>query len=260
MAAPKAKAAPNRHLSPNRTLLPAPRNTLPLTPPPPPPPSFYSIFPATVYVFALITLLPAAIITSVSAYRVKLHLRHGIPPPTTGCSSCGYTAALVLSSLGAITTLAIMGAAFNLVGPALTAVINTASPGAAAAGGAFIPIVVGMPGPTLAILAMLCSVLGAALLLCTLCCTSLTALPGFGTRCRIVCDEAGQPQPAAVTQFNPAGSAHASSVAWGVAVQQQGKPPSPPTQFIVEQGQPPQPPPSPPVPQFIVQGREHQLV
>ncbi len=205
------------------------------------------------YLFAITTLLPAAIITSVSTYRLKLHLRHGAPLPTTGCSRCGHAAALALSCLGAVVTLALMGAALNLVGPTATAFISTNVPGGTST---FPPQIAGMPGPTLAILAMFCAVLAAVLLLSTLCCTGLTALPGFGVRCKVVCDEAGQQQQQraaaaapAVVQFNPAGGVYAPQVvAWGVPAQQQGKEVP---QFMLPvggQGQPPPPPPPPPSP------------
>ena len=77
----------------------------------------------------------------------------------------------------------------NLVGPTVITFINTLSPGATLTGLA--PNVAGLPGPTLAILALLCAALAAVLLLSTLCCTGLTSLPGFGAHCRVVCDEAG---------------------------------------------------------------------
>ena len=108
-----------------------------------------------------------------------------------------------------------------------------------------------MPGPTLGILAMLSAVLAAVLLLSTLCCTGLTALPGFGVQCRVVCDEAGQQQQRAaaaapaVVQFNPAAGVYAPQVvAWGAP--KEGAP-----QFMLPvggQGQPPPPPPPPPSP------------
>ena len=203
------------------------------------------------YFFALTTLLPAAIITSVSTYRLKLHLRHGIAPPSTGCSRCGHAAALALATLGAVITLAVMGAALNLVGPTVTAFINTLSPGAASIGGNFIPTIAGMPGLTLAILAMLCAVLAAALLLSTLCCTGLTALPGFGVQCRVVCDEAGQQQQQQRAAAAPTAMQYTSAADWSApAYAKEGAPAAP--QFLAGQEQLPPPPPPPGQPPLAV--------
>ena len=101
------------------------------------------------YVFSLLLLLPAAVLTSVSAYRLKLHLAHGQPTPTEGCAAAAHPLA------------------------------NTDTG----------PSIVGMPGPVVGALAIACSLVASALLLFLWSCfPGLASLPGYGAGCSVTCN------------------------------------------------------------------------
>ena len=127
------------------------------------------------YFFALTTLVPAAALTSLGAYRVKNFLRHGVPPPALGLSRHSHALALALSCLGSLALVAALGSAFTLVGPTSAAFLASVSP--ASAGVALRAD--GMPGPLFAAMAMAFSLAASALLVSTLCFTGVTGLPGF---------------------------------------------------------------------------------
>lgn len=127
------------------------------------------------YFFALTTLVPAAALTSLGAYRVKNFLRHGVPPPALGLGRHSHALALALSCLGSLAVVAALGSAFTLAGPTSAAFFTSVSP--PSAGMALRAD--GMPGPLFAAMAMAFSLAATALLASTLCFTGVTGLPGF---------------------------------------------------------------------------------
>jgi hypothetical protein len=148
---------------------------------------------ASVYTCSFIFLLPAAIVLSVCTYHLKNYLRHSTPTPTEGCARGGFALGVALGLLSAITTLGTMAGAFNLAGPQVTELSsNILGPNAAQAGSS--PTIVGVPGPILGALALVCSLV-AALLLVTIpfCFPGLTSLPGFGTVFKVSCSESPPP-------------------------------------------------------------------
>ena len=143
------------------------------------------------YVFSILLLLPAAILTSVSAYRLKLFLSHGKPTPTEGCAFIAFPAASVFAHLGLVCTIGTIAGAFNLAGPTISGVAPIYFPGPPQFNTTSI---VGMPGPAFGALAIVCSLVACCLLLVPSCCIpALKTLPGFGTQCNITCITPGQP-------------------------------------------------------------------
>ena len=140
------------------------------------------------YVFSLLLLLPAAVLTSASAYRLKLHLAHGQPTPTEGCALAAHPLASLLALLGFMCTSATVGAAFNLAGPTVGAAATTYLPAISGTTGNG-PSIVGMPGPLVGALAIACSLVACALLLLLRCCfPALSSLPGYGAGCSVTCN------------------------------------------------------------------------
>jgi hypothetical protein len=155
------------------------------------------------YVFSLLILLPAAVLASASAYRLKQYLSHGTPTPIEGCAFTAFPAATFLSFLGLLSTIGILWAAiyiagFTIGGTAASALLPN-SPGAVR--------LAEMPGPVYGALALVCSFLAFSLLLLpTLCNPDMKTLPGYGwCGCRITCTAAhpAQPQGAAPSFTNP---------------------------------------------------------
>ena len=139
------------------------------------------------YVFSLLLLLPAAVLTSVSAYRLKLHLAHGQPTPTEGCAMAAHPLANILALLGFVCTTATVGAAFNLAGPTVGTAATAYLP--AISGTDNGPSIAGMPGPVVGALAIACSLVASALLLLlSSCFPGLAALPGYGAGCTVTCN------------------------------------------------------------------------
>jgi hypothetical protein len=128
-----------------------------------------------VYFFALTTLLPAAVLTSLRAYHMKNYLRHGMPPPALGLNRHCHALALALSALGSLAMVAALGSAFTLAGPTTAAFVASVSPPSAG----LAPRTDGMPGPAFAAAALAFSLGASALLACTLCLPGVTGVPGF---------------------------------------------------------------------------------
>jgi hypothetical protein len=130
-----------------------------------------------VYAISLILLLPAALFTSIAAYRLKNHQCHDAMPPHQGCNRYTLMLTLTLACLGCSAVGAVVGTASSLVAPSSIAAILRLAP-------SFDPSQVtstGLLGPTCAALAVAASVTAAALLLMAVqCYPGLSALPGFG--------------------------------------------------------------------------------
>ena len=149
---------------------------------------------ASVYVFSFLFLLPAALVLSVCTYHLKNYLWHATPTPTEGCARWGFALGLVLALLASITTLSIMAEAFTLAGPEVID-LSTAILGPNAAQNGISPTIVGVPGPILGALAMVCSLMAALLLsIIPFCFPGLASLPGFGIMFKVPYNES-QPPP-----------------------------------------------------------------
>ena len=109
-----------------------------------------------------------------------------MPTPAEGCGRGGFALGVVLGLFSAITTLSTIAGAFNLAGPQVTN-LSTSIQGPNAAQFFSPPSIVGVPGPILGVLALVCSML-AALLLFTIVdrFPGLTSIPGF-MRCVQTC-------------------------------------------------------------------------
>ena len=184
----------------------------PLTghPTPPPPPT--SPPPARAgYVFALVLLLPAALVTSIAAYKLKNFLLHSLPIHTHGCAPGNLFIALLLALLGALATLGTAGAALSTGAAVVAAQANPFTaivPPLTAAAGSGVTAA-GMPGPALGGIALALAPLAAALLLYAYSCApGLRALPGFGAPCACSGSAAAAPPQRLVS--NPAAFAAAA--------------------------------------------------
>lgn len=148
---------------------------------------------ASVYTFSFLFLLPAALVLSVCTYHLKNYLRHSMPTPAEGCARGGFALGVVLGLLSAITTLGTMAGAFNLAGPQVND-LSTTIQGPNAAQNGSSPTIVGVPGPILGALALVCSLVAALLLIIIpFCFPGLTSLPGFGTVFKMSCNESPPP-------------------------------------------------------------------
>jgi hypothetical protein len=134
--------------------------------------------PTAVYAISLILLLPAALFTSITAYRLKNHLRHDAMPPHQGCNRYTLVLTIALACLGCAATGAVVGTASSLVAPSsinaiLKLAITSFDPSQATSGG--------LLGPTFAALALAaCATAVTLLLMAVQCFPGLSALPGFG--------------------------------------------------------------------------------
>jgi len=131
-------------------------------------------------VFSILLLFPAALVTSIAAYKLKNHLKHSMITHMEGCGSLFW--AVVMTALGMVSVVGIVGGALS-TGTAVLAAQST--PGNAlvsfssGAGGADSLSVT--PGPMLGAIALVFSVLASALLVGVwFGFPWVRALPGFG--------------------------------------------------------------------------------
>lgn len=132
--------------------------------------------------FSILVLFPAAIVISIAAYKLKNHVKHSMITHVEGCNFGSLFWGGVITALGTVAVLGIVGGAYS-TGTAVLAAQNNpntaiVSFSSGANGSNSLSVT---PGPVLGAIALVFSVLSSALLLAVwFAFPWVRALPGFG--------------------------------------------------------------------------------